>query len=135
MSDLDIEQLKATVRQYAVIKDEISNLTTRQNSLKKQLQDLIKEHGETDARGHIVLQVNDEVSGITEIKNQRRVSKSLDMDVAENIIEDKGLEEKCIVMVPVIDEDAIMAAFYEGKLTEADIDAMFPEKITYAFVV
>lgn len=135
MSDLDIKQLKDTVRQYVVIKDEITNLTNRQNSLKKQLQDLIKEHGEVDSRGHIVLEVNDEVSGITSIKQQRRVSKSLDMDVAENIIEDKNLEDSCIVMVPTIDEEAIMAAFYAGKLTEADIDAMFPEKVTYAFVV
>ncbi len=38
-------------------------------------------------------------------------------------------------MIPTLDESAIMAAFYEGKLSEADIDSMFPEKITYAFLV
>ena len=38
-------------------------------------------------------------------------------------------------MVPVLDEDAIMSAFYEGYLTEEDIDAMFPSKTSYAFIV
>lgn len=38
-------------------------------------------------------------------------------------------------MVPQIDEAAIMAAFYEGYLTEEDIDTMFPSKVTYAFIV
>jgi len=38
-------------------------------------------------------------------------------------------------MVPVLDEDAIMTAFYEGYLTEEDIDFMFPSKTSYAFIV
>jgi len=38
-------------------------------------------------------------------------------------------------MVPTLDESAIMAAFYEGYLTEEDIDAMFPAKESFAFIV
>jgi len=37
--------------------------------------------------------------------------------------------------VPMLDEDAIMSAFYSGYLTEEDIDAMFPAKVSYAFLV
>jgi len=66
---------------------------------------------------------------------QRRVSKNLDMDVAEDILTKKGIRDKCIKMVPQIDEAAIMAAFYEVYLTEDDIDTMFPAKVTYAFLV
>jgi hypothetical protein len=35
----------------------------------------------------------------------------------------------------MIDESAIMSAFYEGYITEEDIDAMFPAKVSYAFLV
>jgi hypothetical protein len=38
-------------------------------------------------------------------------------------------------MVPTLDEAEIMASFYRDELTEADIDAMFPEKVIYAFIV
>jgi hypothetical protein len=38
-------------------------------------------------------------------------------------------------MVPTLDEAEIMASFYRNELTEADIDAMFPEKVIYAFIV
>jgi hypothetical protein len=35
-------------------------------------------------------------------------------------------------MVRVIDEDALMASFYEEKITEEQIDEMFPVVITWA---
>ena len=57
------------------------------------------------------------------------------MDVAEDILTKKGIKEACIKMMPILDESAIMAAFYEGHLTEQDIDTMFPSKVSYAFIV
>jgi len=57
------------------------------------------------------------------------------MDVAEKILGEKNLKEQCIKMVPMLDEAEIMASFYRGDLTEEDIDAMFPSKVSYAFVV
>jgi hypothetical protein len=57
------------------------------------------------------------------------------MDIAEKIIQEKGLTERCIKMVPTLDEAEIMASFYRGELTEDDIDAMFPSKVSYAFIV
>jgi hypothetical protein len=35
----------------------------------------------------------------------------------------------------VLDESAIMSAFYEGYLTEEDIDTMFPAKESFAFIL
>jgi hypothetical protein len=57
------------------------------------------------------------------------------MDIAEKIIQEKGLTERCVKMVPTLDEAEIMASFYRGELTEEDIDAMFPAKVIYAFIV
>ena len=57
------------------------------------------------------------------------------MDLAEAILINKGIKDQCIKMVPTLDEGAIMAAFYEGYLTEEDIDTMFPSKESFAFLV
>ena len=123
------------MRRTAVLKDEINLLTNRQKEIKERLVASLKEYGEVDGRGHIVLEVNDPITGTEKITHQRKVSKSLDMDVAEKILGEKNLKEQCIKMVPMLDEAEIMASFYRGDLTEEDIDAMFPSKVSYAFVV
>lgn len=123
------------IRQYVALKGQSELLTTRQNEIKKRLTEAVDNLGSTDDRGHIVLDVDDETSGVKKVFKQRRVSKTLDMDVAEDILTKKGIKDACIKMVPVLDESAIMAAFYEGHLTEQDIDSMFPSKVSYAFIV
>lgn len=123
------------IRQYAALKGQSELLSTRQNEIKKRLTEVVDTLGSTDDRGHIILDVDDETSGVKKIFKQRRVSKTLDMDVAEDILTKKGIKEACIKMMPILDESAIMAAFYEGHLTEQDIDTMFPSKVSYAFIV
>ena len=131
---MDLEQIKNTVRQYIRLKDEVGVLTTRQNQLKSRLLETLDEV-EADDKGHRTLTITDDVVGSVKLIKQRRVSKSLDMDVAETILTQKGIKDTCIKMVPTLDEGAIMSAFYEGYLTEADIDAMFPSKESYAFLL
>lgn len=132
---LDRKALQMNVQQFVALKDEITRLLDRKKEVQERLVVVLKEHGEVDGRGHIVLEVDDPVTGTQKITHQRKVSKSLDMDVAEKILTEKNLKDKCIVMVPTLDEAEIMASFYRGELTEADIDAMFPAKVSYAFVV
>ena len=68
------------------------------------------------------------------MQRQRRVSQSLDMDTAILTLTKRGLADRCIRSVPTVDEDEIMSCLYEGKLTEEEVDAMFPKKITWAFI-
>ena len=130
---MNIEALRSEARQYAVIKDHISELTGRQAQLKTNMMSQLEEL-EPDDTGHRVVQFDDDVLGSVRITKQRRVSKSLNTDIAEDILTAKGLRNTCIKMVPILDEEAILSAFYEGRLTEADIDAMFPAKTSYAFL-
>ena len=126
--------IKSKVRQYLALKDEATLLTKRTNQLKEELLEEVDTQ-EFDDRGHKKLVINDEFKGEVTLTKQRRVSKSLDMQVAEDILTRKGIKDKCVKQVEVIDDGAIMSAFYEGLLTEEDIDAMFPSKVTYAFLV
>jgi tetrahydromethanopterin S-methyltransferase subunit A len=128
---MNTDAIKEDIRQFKALKDNIDLLTTRQSDIKKRLMSSIDEFGTTDEKGHIILSVDDE----EQIMKQKRVSKTLDLSAAEIILTKKGIRETCIKMVPTLDEAAIMAAFYNGHLTEEEIDTMFPAKATYAFIV
>jgi len=132
---VDKSELIDYVRQNSILKDRLDELTSLQSDVKKNLKQGIEELGEADDRGHIIVDINDEVSGIARVMNQKRVSKTLDIEVAEKILTERGIHDRCITMVPVLNEDEIMAAFYEGVISEEDIDTMFPAKVTWALVM
>ena len=129
-----MDELLENVRQYLALKDNIELLTKRQSEIKQRLIEVVDVEAPDD-RGHRVLKVALDDSQEVTLTRQRRVSKTLNMDVAEDILTKKGIKDQCIKMVPTIDESAIMSAFYENYLTEEDIDAMFPAKVTYAFLL
>jgi transcription initiation factor IIF auxiliary subunit len=131
----DIEELKRIIQQYVSIKEQKDLLAKRESELKATLTEAVEASGEVDGKGHIVLEIDEPVTGVSRLVKQRKLSKPLDMEVAEQLLEEKGLMEECTVMVRQLDQDAIMAAYYKEQLTESDIDAMFPPKITYAFIL
>jgi len=132
---MNIEEMVDLVRQNATLKDRIDSTLSIQNEIKNKLREGLKELGKADDNGHIVVEVNDDTTGIKKVIHQRKVSKSLDMNVAEEVLKEKGLHDRCVMMVPVLDEEAIMAAYYEGLVTEEDIDKMFPAKVIWALVL
>lgn len=131
---MNLEEVKRSALQFLALKREIGVLSDRQSELKTRITQAI-DTIEPDDKGHRVLEFDDANVGPVKITKQRRVSKTLDMDVADKILTDKGIKNTCVKMVPTLDEAAIMAAFYEGYLTEEDIDAMFPAKESFAFIV
>jgi hypothetical protein len=127
---MDINTVKQTVKQYLSLKSEIDLLVDRSNTLKERLKADVQELGKTDERGHVVLEMED-----VKLTNQRKVSKNLDMDIAEKVLREKNIYDKCVKMVPVLQENEILACVYTGELSESDIDEMFPAKVSYAFLV
>lgn len=133
MSNLT-EDFAGNVKQYVVIKTQLDMLNSRYVEIKERLMLAIDEYGEVDGKGHKVIDLTDGDLGVTQLIKQRKVSKTLNMEIAEDLLKSKGIYEKCITLVPTINEDAIMASYYEEKLTEEEIDSMFPVKVSYAFL-
>lgn len=127
---MDIDSVKQTLKQYLALKQETDLLVTRSNELKKRLTESVEELGKVDDRGHVVLEIDG-----TKMTKQRKVSKTLDIDIATAVLKEKNIYEKCVEMVPVLQDNEILACVYTGELTEADIDTMFPSKVSYAFLV
>jgi hypothetical protein len=138
---LDLASVKQKVRELAVLKRQSRVLSTRQSEISALLRGLADLAGVPDEKGHKVLDLGESIEGIGKLVLQRRVSRPLDADVAETILqsivtdEDFGrtLWNDCVEMVPMLDEDKVMAAHYDGLLTEEQIDLMFPVSESWAF--
>ena len=132
---MSLNDLKSNLRQYLALKKEVEVLSKRQDEIKSRLKLTVEAAGETDDRGHVTLKVEDDIIGDVTLTQQRRVSKTLDMNVAEDLLKERGIYDKCVKMIPVLQEDAIMSCVYTGELSEADVDNMFPAKVSFAFLV
>lgn len=130
-----LDPIKREVQQYVSLKTEIDQLTDRRDVIKKRLMAHVEQNGEANDKGSIVFEVNDDVSKTKSVVKQRRVSKLFDEVSAKEILEAKGLYDKCTTTVVTLNEDAVMAAYYNNELTDEEIDTMFPEKIVWALVL
>lgn len=128
----DPEDLTSQVREYVKLKQSLDALTSRQKELREKLFEQIDAVGIEDDKGNVQLELGFDVDGIVRIEKQRRVTRKLDELKAEEIIETLGLGDEVYEMKRVINEDALMAAHYEGKITEDDIDSMFPSNVVWA---
>lgn len=130
-----VDEFSASVREYKSLKDQIDELTKRQKSLRDYLMDTVEQTGFEDENGNVWVELDDEIDGVVAIKRERRAKPALDEDAAAEVLSAKGLDEECYKTVRVVDEDAVMACLYDERLTEDDIDTIFPQKVTWALVL
>jgi hypothetical protein len=130
----DLGQLRQWTSELVGVKKTIKDLGTRQTTITKRIKAVVQEEGYVDDQGHVWLDFDEPVDGVVALQMQRKVSKPLNEDKAEAILRKNGLYEECTTTVVVLDQDAIMAAHYAGKISEDDIDAMFPPSISYALM-
>lgn len=129
---LDPESLEAQVSEYAKVKASMEILESRQKELREKLFEALDTEGDVDDKGNIQLNLPKEIDGIMRLEKQRRTTRKLDEETAEAITAEAGIEDEVYEMKRVLNEDALMAAFYEGKLTESQLDEMFPTTVTWA---
>ena len=132
-SFLDPNSLEAKVTEYVRSKALAKTLETRLKELNKELQETVALDGYEDNDGNMVLDLPFVADGFSRLEKQRRAKRVLDTDAADALISELGLENEVYEMVRTINEDALMAAYYENKITEEQLDSMFPTTVTWAF--
>lgn len=130
----DPESLTAQVREYIRIKSSMELLESRQKELREKLFSQIDVDGYEDDKGNVQLELDEPVDEIVRLEKQRRTSRKIDEFKAEEVITAKQLEDTVYKTVRVVDEDALMAAYYEGKISEEELEEMFPAKVTWALM-
>jgi hypothetical protein len=129
---MDPESLEAQVREYAKLKASMDVLETRSKELRAKLFSHLDSEGFEDDKGNILLELPSPIDGVTRIEKQRRATRKLDEFSAEAILEELGLTDEVYELKRVINEDALMAAFYEEKITEQQLDEIYPISIVWA---
>jgi hypothetical protein len=129
------DDVLSQTQQYAFYKKQVEYFQEQMKSLRENLFEKIDENGEVDSKGNIIFELPKEIEGFVSMTKQRRVTRKIDEDVAFDMIDNKGLRDKLIKTIEVIDEDALMAALYSDELTEEEIDEMYPQNVVWALVM
>ena len=129
------DDVLSQTQQYAFYKKQVEYFQEQMKSLRENLFEKIDETGEVDSKGNVVFELPKEIEGFVSMTKQRRVTRKIDEDVAFDMIDNKGLRDKLIKTIEVIDEDALMAALYSDELTEEEIDEMYPQNVVWALVM
>lgn len=132
---VDANSFEVQTKEYAFTKKQLEYWEKQQKELKEKLFAHIEEVGEVDSKGNVVIELPEEIEGFISIMKQRRVSRKINEQIADELIAAKGLEEKLYKTIRVIDEDALMAALYSDELTEEEVDEMYPQNIVWALVM
>ena len=133
--DFNSDDLVGQTKEYSSLKKSIEQFETRQKELKASLFEKIEADGFTDDKGNWWLELPETIDGYVSLQKQKRVTRKIDDMIAEDLIEKKGLTGRLYKTVRVVDEDELMAALYEGLLTEEEVDEMFPPKIVWALML
>lgn len=128
----DPENPEAQITEYIRLVASIDHMDERRKELREKIFTYLEEEGYEDEKGNLQLPLATPIEGVLRIEKSGRRTRKLNEDKAEEIIESAGISDDVYKMVRVIDEDALMAAYYDGKITEEQIDEMFPTTITWA---
>jgi hypothetical protein len=128
----DPDAIETQIREYIRLKASIANMEARTKELHVKLMAELDQGGEEDDKGNIQLFLDHEIDGVTRLEKQRRTKRTLDELKAEEIIAAAGIEDDVYETKRVINEDYLMAAFYNEKVTEEQLDEMFPVVVTWA---
>lgn len=120
------------VREYLQVKNTAEMLDARKEDLRKNLFSHLEGSGEIDDKGNYFIELPQAIDGIVRLEKQKRTIRKLDEQTAEEILKDNGLEDEIYETVRVVNEDKLMAAYYEGKISEDELERMFPAKISWA---
>jgi hypothetical protein len=115
-------------QEFKKSKEAIDSLTKRQNDMKAELIEAVKDQGYEDDKGHKWFKVGD-----IELKYERRVSRSFDESAADNWAHDTGRWDDLKRVVEMLDEDKLLALAWEDNDVAETIQAFYVEKETWAF--
>lgn len=128
----DPDDITYQISEYAKIKASIDVMDSRAKELRERIFEALDQDGYEDDKGNIQLDLEQPIDGITRLEKQRRTTRKLNEPRAEMIIDSLGIADEVYETKRVLNEDALMAAFYEDKISEEQLDEMFPVNVTWA---
>lgn len=126
------DDINTQVREYISVKNTIDMMEIRRTDLRTNIFEYLEQHGEYDEKGNIFFELPSSFDGYVRVEKTKRVTRKIDEVAAETILAENNLEDEIYETVRVVSEDKLMAAFYEGKITEDELERIFPAKVVWA---
>jgi hypothetical protein len=117
-------------QEFKKSKEGIEALTKRQNEMRTELVKAIQENGYEDDKGHLWYG-----AGSVELKYERRVSRSFNIDAAEQWARSLGIWEDLKKVVEILDEDKLLGYVWANKDKEEEVQGFYTEKESWALKV
>jgi len=136
--------LETEVADYLLNRSTRERAEGREGTYKVKFMTLLAEVGELVGEGHRLLRLNEPLTfhqykgakatekTIAGIKRTRRLSTTLNSDRAMAFIKRKKLKD-CTIIEEVVNEDALLALAFQGKVTDAELKSLYDEKESFAF--
>lgn len=121
--------LAADLAEFRNLDLRIKTMERRRDEAKKRLRESLEAEGEPDENGSLWLWVDDE----NRMKLERRVSEVFNEQLATVVLKRKGLYERCLKTVVVLDEDAVVALGFEGDLSQDVLQTFYEQRVNWAF--
>ena len=110
---------------------------------KKEMMEVLAEAGEETPEKHRRLPITPhpytnskgDQKTVNGVQRQRRVNQVLDQDAAMKLLKRKKLVKECTETITVLSEDKLLAANYEGKITDEELQALYGELESFAFIL
>jgi len=133
---LDLKGLRQEVREWYALKRQDALLAPKLKRGTDRFKELLGIYGEKDpSDGSIYLDLEEPMGDqrIQFLKNLCVVSKNIDVEVAQEILESKGIWEEMSEEIRVPNESRIAAAYYDNRLNDDEFARMFPAVTSYRF--
>lgn len=121
-------------RQWITADHEAKSASARKNEMRDRFMEALQRQGYEDDKGHLYLDLPEEIEGFSKVCRQRRVSQGIDHEAAEKLLKSKNLWKDCTQVVRTLDESKVAQAVFEGKLTQEEFDSLVTRNETFAFV-
>lgn len=126
---------KAT--EFINLREELQQVTARKEQTRDWLKQRLQNSGYVDHDGNQWFDLPDGYGEYRHLKNEKKVSTTINVERLKNLALDKGVEARVIrkEVIEVIDQDEIYVLYQENIITEEELDSLFDEKVTYALNV
>lgn len=115
-------------QEFKKLKEAIDALTKRQTDMKSELIEAVKERGFADDKGHMHY-----TAGSTNMKYERRVSRSLDLQAVEQWAKENNHWEDIKEVIEVVDEDKLMGLAWNNDDIAETLETFYTIKEVWAF--
>jgi hypothetical protein len=126
---------EVAIEQYIGFRRGKERLQKNEDILKKDLMNFLADIKEKDDRGSSFYKLEDPIDDVVGIKRERRVSQNLDEEAALELVAKYGLESSCLETITVLNEDGLLAANFAGVVPDNEIQALYSERESFAFIV